>query len=42
MEMHAIGSEFSPVADCFINGAEASADKFLKRLDTLLFHLLVP
>jgi hypothetical protein len=40
--MHAMVSEFSPVAGCFINGAEASADKFLTRLVTLLFPLLVP
>jgi len=42
MEMDATGSEFSPVAGCFTNGAEASDDKFLTRLDTLLFPLLVP
>ena len=40
--MHAIGSELSPVAGCFIKGAEAAADNFLTRLDTLLFPLLVP
>ena len=40
--MDAIGSEFSPVAICFINGAEASDDKFLTRFDSLLFPLLVP
>ena len=42
MEMHTSGSEFSPVAGCFINDAEAKADKFLTRHDTLLFPLLVP
>jgi hypothetical protein len=41
MQMHVIGSEFSPVAGCFINGAEVSADNFLTRLDTPLFPLLV-